>query len=134
MMQVGDVVKWTGSDAEGEFTYKGNVTDLNDTKVSLETDIGVMTVNLNDGVFQVIGRADANATAKVVKQPKAAKTRKTREAKDGSKRAAAIDIYKRMTAEGAERKAVIVEIMNTLGVTKSNATVYHYNCRNKWCA
>ena len=134
-MQIGDFVKWTSTDESGTFSHRGQVIDLTDTIVVLNTTEGRMGVRLEDGKFTKTRKFDLPDVQPVVK-PKARKTKskKTGAAKrpsgqprEGSKLAQAIEIAKSL--ETVDRKTLIAAFVDQLGMTPAGASTYASNVK-----
>jgi hypothetical protein len=135
-MKRGDHIRWNSTDDQGNFTHTGIVTEITDKTVSMKTKMGLFTVPLNDGSFEILKDAgDACAELMVSdeessKPASAAPSRGKRSSKQqGSKLERAIAIAK--TMPNASQKELIAAFMEQLDMTKAGATTYYYNVKKK---
>ena len=50
-LKQGAFVRWSSTDDEGKFSHVGQVAAVNKTQVTLDTAVGVWTIDLDDGEF-----------------------------------------------------------------------------------
>lgn len=117
-IQTNSFVRWSFEDG----SYDGEVLAVTNSRIILQTDVGIIGVDQNDGEFKQIKRPANKPVTKLVKivEP-------VRETVRGSKKELAMAIY---NANKDEPKSHVVELfVKQLGMTPAGASTYYYNCK-----
>ena len=109
-------IKWTNT-AE-EVSHVGILTIETPTHITFLTKCGEMTIPLGDGEFTEATREDFEAAVVATPEPVVVTVK-------GTKSEQAASLVKTMQDEGADRKAIIAALMETLSISKGNAGIYY---------
>lgn len=140
-LKKGQAIKWTAKDAQGEFTHVGVIVSVKGDRVEFVTEQGMFNVGVKDGAFESAKmtaklkelaaaketvQVEKVSTATVHSAPKAKRERKAR-GEGPSKKDQAQTIYNELRAHG--RDVIVQRFIDVLGMTKSGANTYFYNCK-----
>ena len=140
---VGSHIQWTSEDNDGQYSYKGVVSQLNekDNSISFQTESGgEFTVMNDDGNIQIIEdsgvelKVKEEETVKKVRKPKT--TNKVAEKKTVTKSNGESKVQKAMLIFNEHygklsRKDIIQMFKDQLDMSDAGGSTYYQNCKKK---
>lgn len=126
---IGEFIKWTFKDKDGEFSDVGQVTAFDDKKVTFRCAFGTNTIPWTDGTFTK-SKVVALPERKVVVEPVVeapVQVKPAHQPKAGSKLESAHILYKNATDKS--RSVIIDLFQKELSMTPAGAQTYYYLCK-----
>ena len=126
-MQAGDIVRWKGED----FSYEGQIVEIKDGRVLLNSTIGLMSFPEDDGKLKLLPK-DTELDLDAVKA-KASRAIKTAKQKGYSKKQQeVIDWLKKYVDDNGmpTRQEALQMLQNELGLKSGTASTYFATAKN----
>jgi len=135
MLEKGKFIKWTDRDAQGKFSYSGQIKSVSDEMVVFEDSNGSeYGIPKDEGSWESIkkpkGWKKAVADSVVTPAPKKAPVRR-KGSSSPTKLDEVVALLRATPALVSDRKAAIKKIVADIGMTEAGASTYFSNAKKK---